>query len=50
MEEGRTRTVQVWLDDTYLEIEFNQPKDWNEDRFYREVVDYVLSNLSIDIL
>lgn len=50
MEEGTIRTVQVWLDDSFMEIELNQPKDWDEDRFYEEAVNYVLSNISIDIL
>ena len=44
------RTVQIWLDDSFMEIELNQPKDWDEDRFYEEAVNYVLSNISIDIL
>ena len=50
MEEGIIRTIQVWLDDSFMEIELNQPKDWDEDRFYEEAVNYVLSNISIDIL
>lgn len=50
MEEGTIRTVQVWLDDSFMEIELNQPKDWDEDRFYEEAVNYVLSNISVDIL
>lgn len=44
------RTVQIWLDDSFMEVEFNQPKNWDEDRFYEEAVNYVLSNISIDIL
>lgn len=44
------RTVQIWLDDSFMEIEMFQPKDWDEDRFYEEAVNYVLSNISIDIL
>ena len=50
MEEGTIRTVQVWLDDSFMEIELNQPCDWDEDRFYQAAVDYILSNISIDIL
>lgn len=48
--EYNSRTVQVWLDDSFMEVEFDQPKDWDEDKFYSEVVNYVLSNISIDIL
>ena len=48
--EYNSRTVQVWLDDSFMEIEFDQPKDWDEDKFYSEVVNYVLSNISVDIL
>ena len=44
------RVVQVWLDDSFMEIEFDQPRDWDEDKFYSEVVNYVLSNISIDVL
>ena len=44
------RVVQVWLDDSFMEIEFDQPCDWDEDKFYSEVVNYVLSNISIDVL
>ena len=47
---GIIRTVQVWLDDSFLEIELNQPHDWDEDKFYAAAADYVLSNISIDIL
>ena len=47
---GIIRTVQVWLDDSFLEIELNQPRDWNEDKFYAAAADYVLSNISIDVL
>ena len=50
MEEGTIRTVQVWLDDSFLEIELNQPRDWDEDKFYAAAADYVLSNISIDVL
>ena len=50
MEEDTIRTVQVWLDDSFLEIELNQPRDWDEDKFYAAAVDYVLSNISIDVL
>jgi len=44
------RTIQVWLDDSFMEIELCQPKDWDEDKFYQAVVDYVLSHISIDVL
>lgn len=44
------RTIQIWLDDSFMEIEFDHPKDWDEDKFYEEAVNYVLSNISIDIL
>ena len=44
------RTVQIWLDDSCIEIELLQPKDWDEDKFYRAAVDYILSNISIEVL
>ena len=47
---GIIRTVQVWVDDSFLEIELNQPRDWDEDKFYAAAADYVLSNISIDVL
>ena len=50
MEEGTIRTIQIWLDDSFMEIELNQPKDWSEDKFYQAAVDYILSNISIDVL
>lgn len=50
MEEINERIIQVWLDDSFMEIEFDQPRDWDEDRFYQEAVNYVLSNISIDVL
>ena len=50
MEEYNPRTIQIWLDDSFMEVELNQPKDCDEDKFYREAVNYVLSNISIDIL
>ena len=50
MEEGTVRTIQLWLDDSFMEIELNQPKDLSEDKFYQAAVDYILSNISIDIL
>lgn len=48
--EYNLRTIQIWLDDSFMEIEFDHPKDWDEDKFYEEAVNYVLSNISIDIL
>ena len=48
--EGRLRTIQLWLDDSFMEIELMQPKDWDEDKFTEAAVDYVLSNIAIDIL
>lgn len=50
MEEINERIVQIWLDDSFMEIELNQPKDWDEDRFYQEAVNYVLSNISVAVL
>ena len=44
------RTVQIWLDDSFMEIELFQPTDWDEDKFYKAAIDYVLSNISIDVL
>ena len=50
MEDITTRVVQIWVGDSYMEVEVNQPDDWDEDTLYHEVCDYVLSNISIDIL
>ncbi len=50
MEEGTIRTVQLWLDDSFMEIELNQPKDWDEDKFTEAAINYVLSNIAIDVL
>jgi hypothetical protein len=50
MEEGTIRTIQVWLDDSFMEVELYQPKGWDEDMFAEEAINYVLSNISIDIL
>lgn len=50
MEEGTVRTIQLWLDDSFMEIERNQPKNCDEDMFYEAVVDYVFSNISISVL
>ena len=47
---GIIRTVQIWVDDSFMEIELNQPRDWDEDKFYAAAADYVLSNISIDVL
>ncbi len=50
MEEINERIIQVWIDDSFMEIELNQPADWDEDKFYQEAVNYVFSNISIDVL
>ena len=50
MDDVNERVVQIWLDDSFMEIELNQPKDWDEDRFYQEAVNYILSNISISVL
>lgn len=50
MEDINERIIQIWLDGSFMEVELNQPKDWDEDKFYKAAVDYVLSNISIDIL
>lgn len=44
------RTVQIWLDGSFMEIELFQPKGWDEDMFYQAAVDYILSNISISVL
>jgi len=44
------RTVQIWLDGSFMEVELLQPKNWDEDKFYQAAVDYVLMNISIDVL
>ena len=48
--EGKLRTIQLWLDDSFMEVELMQPEDWDEDTFTEAAVDYVLSNIAIDIL
>ena len=50
MEDVNERIIQIWLDDSFMEIELNQPNDWDEDTFYQAAVDYVLSNISIAVL
>lgn len=50
MEEGTVRTIQIWLDDSFMEIELNQPHDWDEDTFIEVAADYIISNLSIEVL
>lgn len=50
MEEGTIRTIQLWLDDSFMEVELMQPKGWDEDKFTEEAINYVLSNIAIDIL
>ncbi len=50
MEEGTIRTIQLWLDGSFMEIELNQPKGWDEDMFAEAAIDYVLRNIAIDIL
>ena len=50
MDDVNERVVQIWLDDSFIEVEFSQPKDWDEDTFFQAVTDYVLSNISIDVL
>lgn len=51
LEENYTmRTIQIWIDDSFMEVEMCQPNDWDEDTFYAAAVDYVLSNISIDVL
>ena len=50
MEEINERIIQIWIDDSFMEIELNQSKDWDEDRFYQEAVNYILSNISISVL
>ena len=50
MEDIHERIVQIWVDDSYMEIKLNQPKDWDEDRFYWEATNYILSNISISVL
>lgn len=49
-EVGTVRTIQLWLDDSFMEIELNQPESWSEDKFYAAAVNYVLSNISVAVL
>lgn len=50
MEEGTVRIIQLWLDDSFMEIELNQPKNCDEDTFTEAAIDYVLRNISISVL
>lgn len=47
---GTVRTIQIWLDDSFMEVELNQPYDCDEDTFYEEAINYVLSNISVAVL
>ena len=50
MEEYKLRTIQIWLDDSFMEIELPQPEKYTENEFTEVVINYVFSNISIDIL
>ena len=50
MEDINERIIQIWLDGSFMEVELNQPKDWDEDTFAEAAIDYVLRNIAIDIL
>lgn len=43
------KTIQVWLDDQYIEIILPYYADMTEDEYFEVVCEYVYSNLSIDI-
>ena len=44
------RTIRVWLGNDYTEFEMELNQNMSEDELYEYVVDYVYSNLSIEIL
>ena len=49
--EDNYRTVRVWIDDDYLEREIEvHAKEYTEDELYEAVVDYVYSNISIEVI
>lgn len=48
--ESNLKEVRISLDDCDMTTEFECPNEWDEDRFYQEVVDYILSNIDIEVL
>lgn len=44
------RTVVVSVDGDVLEFELEQPDETNDDEFYYIVCDYVMNNISIEVL
>ena len=49
-EVGFDRTIEINLGYTSMQFELPQPPDMTEDEFYEYAVDYVYSNISIDVL
>ena len=50
MEDIIYRWVEVDIDGDVLTFEIEQPADMNEDEFYENVCDYVLSHINITVL
>ena len=49
-EVGFDRTIEINLGYTSMQFELPQSPDMTEDEFYEYAVDYVYSNISIDVL
>lgn len=44
------RIARVWIGNDYVEFEFEDNEDWNEDELYEAVVNYVYDVISVEIL
>ena len=44
------RTIRAWIGNDYVEFEAELPTNMTEDEFYEEIVEYIYSNLSVEIL
>lgn len=46
----KERIVEVSLDEFMFSFEVDQPDEMNEDDFYHMVIDYVLSNINVEVI
>lgn len=44
------KTIRVWIGNDFIEFEEEKTADMNEEDFFYKVTDYVMSNISVEII
>lgn len=44
------KTIRIWVGNDFVEFELEKTADMSEDEFYEKAVDYIYSNLTVEVI